>query len=215
MATVSCPSCGRALEVDDAYRDWTVRCPHCATEFVPAAVAPAPVEHDDRRDEYDDYDRPRRRRRDPERDEWEREEALHLVHGPGTWLEVCGWVGGLLLAGGAVLRIAMAGLLGNNPNAPPGEVEGLIAGGVLSGLIALPYTIVLVVGGRKMRALSSYSWAMTASVVAISSFVLLCCILVCALVPVGFGIWGVVTLGNPLVRRAFETTARRARDGWE
>ncbi len=168
----------------------------------------APFEPDDRRRDpgYDD-DRPRRRR-DPERDEWEREEAIHLVHGPGTWLEICGWVGGLLLAGGAVLRIALAGAVANNPNPQPGQVETLIFGGVVSGLLALPYTIVLVVGGRKMRALSSFGWAMTASVVAIASFVLLCCILICALVPVGFGIWGVVVLSNPLVRRGFETAAR-------
>ncbi len=220
MPTVSCPSCGRVLEVDDAYRDWTVRCPHCATEFVPAQVAPAPFEsaprddrdrRDRRDDDYeDDYDRPQRRSRrsDPDRDEWERQEATRLAYGPGTWLEVCGWLGGLLLAGGAVLRLLVAAAQANNPNPPPGETEGMIIGGVMSGLLALPYTIVMVVGGRKMRALSSYGWAMTASVVGIASFVLFCCVCICSFVPVGFGIWGVVTLNNPVVLRAF----RRPRD---
>ena len=221
MPTVSCPSCGRALEVDDAYRDWTVRCPHCATEFVPADVAPAPYEADDRDDDYYD-DRPRRRRRrDPDRDAWEREEAIRRVHGPGTWLEICGWLGGLLLAGGAVLRIGAAVVLANNPppNAPPNQIAELVFGGVMSGLGALPYTVVMVVGGRKMRALSGYGWAMTASVVAISSFFLCPCVCVCAFPPVGFGIWGVVTLSNPLVRRAFEDRAREyrapARRDWD
>src|SRR5438128_1501666 len=120
MPTVSCPSCGRALEVDDAYRDWTVRCPHCATELDPSEV-------------------------------------------PAT----------------AILM------------------------SVFSGLAVLPYTIVMVVGGRKMRSLSSYGWAMTASVVGIASIVLFCSVCVCALVPIGFGIWGVVTLNNPIVSRAF------------
>lgn len=201
MPTVNCPSCGRVLEVDDTYCDWTVRCPHCATEFVPAEVAPELTDRN-RRDDGGNSLRPRRRRHDPDREEWERREAVALVHGPGTWLEVCGWLGGLLLAGGGLVRIAYGAAIGNN--APPGEAEGAIAGGVVSALLALPYTIVMVVGGRKMRALSSFGWAMTASVAGIASFFLLCCVCVCAFFPVGFGIWGLVVLNNPLVRRAFE-----------
>src|SRR5438128_256749 len=101
MATVSCPSCGRALEVDDTYRDWTVRCPHCSAEFGPAEVpqpeAPArrrrDEDHEDdrprRRDEEyeDDYDRPSRRRRDDYEDDYEdeahtRHTAMTIVSGP-------------------------------------------------------------------------------------------------------------------------------------
>src|SRR5262245_35916493 len=76
MATVSCPACGRALEVDDEYRDWTVRCPHCDHEFVPSEVAPgltmerAPEPRRERRyDEEDDYERPSRRRYEEDYDE--------------------------------------------------------------------------------------------------------------------------------------------------
>ena len=215
MPTVSCPSCARALEVDDAYRDWTVRCPHCATEFVPAEVAPAPFERDRRDDRYaDDYDRPRRRRRgpDPERDEWERQEATRLAHGPGTWLEVSGWVGGLLLAGGALYWFFAAALQANNRN---GDETGAILFGVFSALCVLPYTIVMVVGGRKMRALSSYGWAMTASVVGLTSFLLLCSMCFCAFVPVGFGIWGMVVLNNPVVSRAIDKNRNRGTRDWD
>ncbi len=205
MPTVSCPSCGRPLEVDDAYRDWTVRCPHCATEFVPAEVAPAPLprdrrdERDDRDGYEDDYDRPRRRRRrepDPERDERERHEAVRLAHGPGTWLEVCGWVGGLVLSGSALFWFMVAA------NQANGNGAGQVLFGLVSGFLVLPYTIVMVVGGRKLRALSSYGWAMTASIVGVASFALIFCVCGCSLVPVGFGIWGIVTLNNPVVQRA-------------
>ncbi len=225
MPTVSCPSCTRPLEVDDAYREWTVRCPHCSTEFVPAEVAPAPLERDrrddrddrprrhdrDRRDDEDDYDRPRRRRPDPEREEWERHEAVRLAHGPGTWLEVCGWLGGLLLAGGALFWFVSALGQGNNGN---GDEAVAVMFGLVSGFLALPYTIVMVVGGRKMRALSGYGWAMTASVVGVASVVLIYFVCVCAFVPIGFGIWGVVTLNNPVVQRAFERNPRVAEGGW-
>ena len=39
MAIFPCPSCAQPLEADPAHRDWTVRCPHCAAEFVPERVA--------------------------------------------------------------------------------------------------------------------------------------------------------------------------------
>lgn len=210
MPTVSCPSCGRALEVDGAYRDWTVRCPHCATEFVPGEASPGAFADDARDADPDDYDRPRRRRRgpDPERDEWERAEAVYLAHGPGTWLEVSGWLGGLLLVLTGAGRIALGAFQVNNGIGPPGDGETQIAVGALSGLLALPYALVMVIGGRKLRALSSYGWAMTASVTGIASFFLLCCVCVCAFFPVGFGIWGLVTLNNPIVRRQLD----RARD---
>ena len=41
MATVKCPACDRSVEVEDDYRDWTVRCPHCEGEFVPSEVVKA------------------------------------------------------------------------------------------------------------------------------------------------------------------------------
>ena len=207
MPTVSCPSCDRALEVEPTYRDWTVRCPHCATEFVPSEAAPEVFEREDRRasrrDNPDDYDRPRRRRRDdPERD---RREAADVVYGPGLWLELCGWAGGLLLLGGAGFWFLVANGAKNNPN---GNGDGgAILFGLLSALCALPYAIAMIAGGRKMRNLSGYGWAMTASIVGIGSFMLFCFVCVFAFVPVVFGIWGVVALNNPVVARAFDRPA--------
>src|SRR5947207_15847263 len=115
MATAKCPSCARPLEVEDAYRDWTVRCPHCGHEFVPSAEAAREERADDRprrrrrRDDDDDYDdRDREERDDRDRGERDRDddygddepdrvpasvrrEALAVVSAPATWLEILGW----------------------------------------------------------------------------------------------------------------------------
>ena len=37
--TLTCPSCGTELDLDEQHRGWTVRCPDCRHEFV-ATVAP-------------------------------------------------------------------------------------------------------------------------------------------------------------------------------
>lgn len=218
MPTVSCPSCGRALEVDPTYRDWTVRCPHCATEFVPAEASPAAFEADarPRRERYDPpdggYDRPPRRARprrdDPRRPERDREYAAEAVYAPGLWLELCGWVGAVVLMGGAVFWVLMAAEMKNNPNvngnANGDDEVGPMLFAVVSAVCAIPYAVVMIVGGRKMRNLSGYGWALTACIVGVSSVVLMCNACVFALVPVVFGIWGVSVLNNPAVQRAFE-----------
>lgn len=210
MPTVSCPSCGRILEVEAGYRDWTVRCPHCATEFVPSETVAGQFEEDrrDRRRERDDDDDDRpRRRRDSARDEWNRREARALTHGPGVWLEICGWVGGLLLAGGAILWFMVAANgPGNNPNNPNAneEAANCILLGLMSGACAIPYAAVMIVGGRKMRSQTGYGWALAASIMGLSSFILTCFICVFALVPVIFGIWGLIALNNPIVADEFD-----------
>jgi phage terminase large subunit GpA-like protein len=58
MSTVNCPSCKQELELDDSYRDWTVRCPHCDREFVPGKQGRARRDEpeEDEEDEEDDYE---------------------------------------------------------------------------------------------------------------------------------------------------------------
>jgi hypothetical protein len=234
MATVACPSCERALEVEDEYRDWKVRCPHCAATFVPSEVAPAGTPTDDgerprrraRDDDYDDRDedddRPRRRRlRDDDEDDEDdryyrrRPDPAVLVHGPGLALEICGWCS-LVMAGLTfVILVLMAVAVMNNPppnrNGADDPPEVFLAIGLVSGALGVPYSLVLVVGGRKMRSLSSRGWAMAAAVVATTSFIMVCLVGVCAGVVGGFGIWALTTLNNPAVQRAFERPPNRYR----
>lgn len=193
MATFPCPSCALPLEAEDTYRDWTVRCPHCATEFVPEAAAPAA---------FGEHAAPAT----PEDRARELEEARQRAFGPGMCLELSGWMFGFIAEVGALFR-TLSGLIElNNPalqqaNDPP---ELKIVTGIMSGLLGLPYALVLIVGGRKMRELSGRRWATAASLTAVCSFVLFFVLCVCSAFPMGFGVWGLLVLHNPAVRRAFE-----------
>jgi hypothetical protein len=232
MATVSCPSCGRALEVEDEYRDWTVRCPHCEHEFVPSEVAstglmddePAPSRRRRRRDDdyEDDYeeDRPRRRRRQRYDDDYDRDtrdEAATLVAAPSMWLEICGWGGALVSIGGAILLIALGAELINNPprnrnaNDDPGEM--FVVMGFCLGILGLPYSMAMAIGARKMRNLTGRGWAMTAAILGVASIALFGLL---GIIQTAIGIWALVALNNPIVIQAFNDNDRyRSRRSWD
>ncbi|MDY3553626.1 hypothetical protein R5W24_002729 [Gemmata sp. JC717] len=135
-----------------------------------------------------------------------------MVYSPGLWLELCGWIGALVLMGGAMFWLLVSAGAKNNPNANDDEAMGIVLA-VLSGLSAIPYAVVMVVGGRKMRSLSGYGWALIASIGGISSVVLFPFACVFAFVPVVFGVWGLVALANPVVSLAFDENARGS-DEW-
>jgi uncharacterized membrane protein YhaH (DUF805 family) len=197
MATFPCPSCAKPLDAEPAYRDWTVRCPHCATEFVPEEVA---------RGAFDP------RPADPDADADDRDEARERAFGPGLCLELSGWVFGFLIEVGAFVRVVQALILINNPNQqnPNEPPEVVLILGLTFGFLGLPYALVLIVGGRRLRDLSSRSWAVTAAATAVGSVLLVYVLCVCAFVPVLFGVWGLIAVANPAVRRAF--AANRWRD---
>ena len=232
MATVRCPSCDQALEVEDEYRDWTVRCPHCGAEFVPdatvaakskAADEPRPRPRRTYRDERDDYDeRPARRRRarrdddDDYDDDYDPEDARRLVANPAAWLEIVGWLGVLLTiaGGGLLIAIGMANNNNNNPNAAA-DAAGMIFAAACLGVLGIPYSVAIAIGGRKMRNLSSRPWAMTAAILAVASFAMFG---LCGLLHTGIGVWALVTLDNPAVRAAFGLPTpyrRRRRADWD
>lgn len=209
MATVRCPACGDELEVLDAHRDWTVRCPHCDGEFVPSeARAPRPS-------------RPARRRRpDPDDEDdyvdYERDaQARRTVAAPAMWLEVLGWLGALASVGVIALCVVGAAFVADNGGNDEDAVPLLMLGGC-TGVFGVPYSIVMAIGARRMRDLSSRGWAMTACMLAIGSFS------VCGVVGIihaGFGVWALIALDKPEVRAAFGLTARnrdrdRRRNDW-
>lgn len=199
MATFPCPSCARPLEADEEYRDWTVRCPHCAAEFVPEEAAPAAFHHT-----ADDPDAAAR----------ELAEAQARAFGPGICIELCGWCFGFMIEVGAFFRMMIALAEMNNPalRKPNDSPELALVMSIMLGMIGLPYSLLLIIGGRKMRELSSISWALVASIAAVGSFAFFYVLCICAFVPTLFGVWGLVALGNTGVRHAF--AANRARQ-WE
>jgi hypothetical protein len=102
----------------------------------------------------------------------------------------------LFFAGYAVLQIAVGGL------EPPPNVDPAYAAGYKVGFfigIAIPSIIQIVVlaGAIQMVQMKSYGGAMTASIVA-----MLPCSAFCIL-NTPFGIWGLIVLRSPGVKRAF------------
>jgi hypothetical protein len=120
-----------------------------------------------------------------------REEAL--ARGPGLALELCGWIT-LGLFGLAYLFVAAAATADGNADA-----GGLLCFGCRAGVFVLPYSLAVALGGRHMRRLSSRGWAMAA-------------IPICfGVIHGALGVWALVTLEKPLVRRAFDLPDRNRR----
>jgi hypothetical protein len=200
---VNCPECGTALEVEEAHREWTVRCPNCRHEFRPseATFALAPTE------DRDEHDPPPRKRRRSRRREVDVEAAERDVATPALVLEVIGWVS-LLLVGGLSAFLVIAGVAQQGqpqqPNQDPPEM--LIFLGTCLGVFSAPYFAVIGFGARKMRNLSSHGWGMAAAIMAIAAIVLFG---LCGLPIIAPGIWALVVLLREDVKAAF---ARRRGD---
>ena len=174
-------------------------------------------------DEYDDArddDRPRRRRAagDPAR-------GREMVRGPGLALLLYGlfclvWTlltSALLVGSPDTIAKPYHDWLTNltkdlpkNPNQPPPVPpyeefrDSMRAQGVIGAGIGLVVSVVLVLGGVKLRAARSKGLAMTGSVLAMIP------LSGCCLIGLPIGIWAVVTMGKPDVKAAFAAAARPA-----
>lgn len=84
---------------------------------------------------------------------------------------------------------------------PPGQakifaIQGTL--GLILGTVAIIVGIVVIVGARKMQKLQSYGFAMTASILIMVPYISPCCLL-----GLPFGIWSLVVLASPDVKKAF------------
>jgi hypothetical protein len=114
----------------------------------------------------------------------------------------------------AAAEVLYALWLMNDPTlqGPTDAPERTLLVALAVGFLAFPYGLVLILGGRAMRDLSGRAGALAAAVVAIGSFVLYSEVCVCALLPVPVGIWGLIAVNHPAVRRAFEANRGAAAD---
>lgn len=215
----SCPTCARQLRVPDYLLGKPVKCPACQTTFTatadtsvaPPLPEPVPLTPDDAfapppaGDPFANMSEPRGG--DPRggfdlRDTYPRSEsrydrefpgrgeARQRVGGPALALLIVKGIGMFFLCLGFVGGMAAAtGGRGNEANA--GVVRVVIT------VVAMIFDAVIIFGALQMKDLSSYGWAMTASVMAVIPFGG-CCIL-----SIPFGIWSLVVLNDPEVRRAF------------
>ena len=163
-------------------------------------------------DPYDDRDRQPRRRYHPSDDDDDRRwgndrddyddgpsqaDPADKIKTPGTILLTMGILGVMATLG---VLLALGGVAWNDP--PPQEeliIDIILA--VVLGAISLAYFGVMAIGAARMRQCRSYGWSMTSAVMAISSIVLFGA---CSVFIAPFGIWAVVVLSQPDVKRAFE-----------
>lgn len=133
--------------------------------------------------------------------------AQGKVQGPATGLIVTAILGFLAQGAGLIMNLMGigAGAGAVPPNVPPEQAEmfqmiNSFSGGIgiVSALVALAIGVVILMGALKMKSLTSYGFAMTASILAMVP-----CLSPCCLVGLPIGIWAVVVLNDPVVKSAF------------
>jgi hypothetical protein len=222
---IRCPSCARDLRLPDHLLGRRVKCPTCQATFTAAAPAPttpparepepepyraepAPArrrprfEYDEDDDWEDEDDRPRRRRRSGRR------RGREAVMPPAIALLVAGVLGILVAIGHLGVNLA------NDPfqrakeaaAARPGGTRaneafrvGFIGGAVGCPIIGFFWAVIVSAAAASMLGLRSREFAVTGCIVAM----LPCCNFLWFL-GLPFGIWALVTLNRPDVRRAFD-----------
>jgi hypothetical protein len=222
-STFECPKCGRELKVPDELLGKKVKCPACQSVFITAAepaapppIAPpteevtgrsvsgmleAPAEEEPPRkrprrweDDYEDqdYGRPQSRRR----------RAKSSVTPPAIALMVLGALYICVNLGMLVFRTigfsnAMHGMPhGGDAAFAAGYKFGIYAGFGIE-LLGLLLGGLIILGAIQMKNLSSFSLAMTASIVA-----MIPCHY-CCLLGIPFGIWSMIVLLSEDVKSSF------------
>jgi predicted Zn finger-like uncharacterized protein len=194
---VQCPQCSRQLGVPDTLIGKKVKCPSCQTVFTaeePGAAAAAPPPPPLAEDESE-APRPastRRRAADEGAPSGDQEKARGMVNVPGILLIVYG-----ILAVIACLLTTCSGIVQANMQGVDKDTVPILYVSSCLGFLTLIPAALTIFGGIKMRALQSYSLAMTGSIAAM--FIWPCC----CLVGIGIGVWSLIVLMNADVKAAF------------
>ncbi|WP_020472031.1 hypothetical protein [Zavarzinella formosa] len=171
-----------------------------------------------RRRDYDDEEEPRRRRRAHDQaDDYDdyggdvAAAAKAKVFPPALILIICAIMCLLMSVGLIPFGIILAM---NTPNNDEKILGFVLAGG---SVLLIAYYAVMLIGTVRMLKMRSYPMAMTSAIMAIGSF--LCLSVTCgvfgvcgSLFMVAFGIWALVVLVNPDVRRQFALNTYRVSD---
>ncbi len=133
-----------------------------------------------------------------------RDTALKLVKGPVIGLQVTAITGLVLVALDLVINIlALGGMhIGMQQFNDP-QMQKLLSSlggglGLVQNIIGAVVGVIVLLGASKMKKLQNYSFAMTASIVA-----MLPCISPCCIFGLPFGIWALVVLNKPEVKSQF------------
>jgi hypothetical protein len=134
----------------------------------------------------------------------DRAAAAAKVNGPAIALMVTAGIGCLLQVLSLLMRVlGMGGDMATMPPGTPPEMEQVMAFmqgpmGIVTGLFSLAVGVAIFVGALRMKALSSYGFAMAAAVLAMIPCVSPCC---CVGLPVG--IWAIIALMDQNVKASF------------
>ncbi|MBS0204796.1 MAG: hypothetical protein JSS49_17965 [Planctomycetes bacterium] len=210
-----CEFCGKTLKADDSKAGKKVKCPGCEGLLTIPAPPSEPEFYDDaaKDDDAEDWDaadsgtvtcpacgeeKPANKIKCPYCGEGGSKKkkkggrrssgARDRVQGPAIGLLVCAIIGGLIQAVAFVFQLA-AGDKG------PAEMAGV----VVAGLLVAGSTTLVAIGALKMKNLTNYGLAMTASILA-----MIPCFSPCCLIGLPIGIWSLVVLGDASVKSKFD-----------
>ena len=124
--------------------------------------------------------------------------AANALNGPATGLIVTAILGFVVQAFSVLGNIF--GMSQVVRRAGPEVALNFFTGGIgfAFNMIGVGIGVVILLGALKMKKLESHSWGMAASILA-----LIPCISPCCLVGIPIGIWSLVVLSKPEVKRAF------------
>lgn len=183
MAVENCPACDVLVEIPPRARD--VTCGGCGHIFsVPEVI-----------DDEDDWDDDEPVTTD------DVAEARDLVRGPANGLIWTGWISAILFFFGGLAALVVGIMFVDDPD-PTNKEPAILAivYGLGGAVLGTPYSIAMAIGGHKLKALKSTSWAYTGAILGIITVGICSPLVPLSWAGMGFGIWAVVVLQKPLVK---------------
>lgn len=201
---ITCPACRQTLRVPDELIGQMVKCPSCLSEFA-ASLEPQTVQLDPgiRPAELGP---PVRLPPLPEQvyeDEWnedielrrhgvDRDHARSQVFPPATGLIATSAIGFLL----GLLLLTLGITTVDDAQTPHDKAMALRS--LIQGPIAMVSSVVILLGGISMMRLKNHGLATASAVMA-----MIPCTSACCLIGLPIGIWAMLTLTKPEIKRAF------------
>jgi len=134
-----------------------------------------------------------------------RRAAMDRVAGPATGLIVCAilniilWIGIVAFYSVMAFVVPMQEDIGRDPNEAMFVMILMIALYGTMGLVAIVVNIISIVGAAGMKKLRSHGFAMAAAILQ-----MIPCFSSCWPLGLGMGIWSIIVLSDPAVRRSFD-----------
>jgi hypothetical protein len=124
--------------------------------------------------------------------------GLDQVNGPAIGLIVTAILGFLAQLATLLFRLFGASLMATQQNAPSWAIALSGTVGVAASILGILMSFLILLGAIKMKQLSNYGLAVTASIIA-----MIPCVSPCCLLGLPIGIWALVVLSKPEIKSVF------------